>query len=300
MTRRELRYEAPFIHYVPQVGERTMSVKFENVTYEYPAEESAVVAVKGVTLEIEDGSFVCICGENGSGKSTLAKLMNGLLQPTAGEVTVDGRTTSTESEEELFAIRQKVGMVFQNPDNQMIASIIEDEIAFGPENLGVPREEIEVRITESLEAVGMTEHRHHTPYKLSGGQKQRIAIAAVLAMRPEVLVLDESTAMLDPKGRAEVLKVAHELHKQGITIVLITHFMEEAVQADRLIVMSEGQIVMDGTPAEVFRDREGIERYDLELPVVDYLASELIKAGLPLAEKVYSESELAEEICRSK
>ena len=277
-----------------------MSVKLENVTYEYPTEEDAVVAVKGVSLEIEEGSFVCICGENGSGKSTLAKLMNGLLQPTSGEVTVDGKSTATESESELFAIRQKVGMVFQNPDNQMIASIIEDEIAFGPENLGIPREEIGERITYALDAVGMTEYRHHTPYKLSGGQKQRIAIAAVLAMRPEVLVLDESTAMLDPKGRAEVLKVAHELHAQGITIVLITHFMEEATQADRVIVMSAGEVVMDGTPEEIFKDRESIERYDLELPIVDYLAAELIKAGLPLTQKIYSAETLAEAICRSK
>lgn len=277
-----------------------MPIKFEKVTYEYPAEENAVVAVKDVSLEIADGSFVCICGENGSGKSTLAMLMNGLLQPTSGCVTVDGKTTSTEEEEELFAIRQKVGMVFQNPDNQMIASIIEDEIAFGPENLGVPREEIGERIDYALSAVGMTEHRRHTPYKLSGGQKQRIAIAAVLAMRPEVLVLDESTAMLDPKGRGEVLKVAEELNKQGITIVLITHFMEEATRADRVIVMSEGKVVMDGTPEQVFRDRESIERYDLELPAPDAVAAELIKAGLPLEDKIYSESSLAEAICRLK
>jgi len=277
-----------------------MSIKFENVTYEYPAEESAVVAVKEVSLEIADGSFVCVCGENGSGKSTLAKLMNGLLQPTSGVVTVDGKTTATEEESELFAIRQKVGMVFQNPDNQMIASIIEDEIAFGPENLGVPREEIGNRIDYALSAVGMTEYRHNTPYKLSGGQKQRIAIAAVLAMRPEVLVLDESTAMLDPKGRAEVLKVAHELHKEGITIVLITHYMEEATQADRVIVMNSGSVVMDGTPEEIFRNREEIERYDLELPVADAIAAELRQGGIPLQDKIYSESELAEAICRSK
>ena len=277
-----------------------MPIVFDNVTYEYPAEDAAVVAVRKVNLRIEDGSFVCICGENGSGKSTLAKLMNGLLQPTSGTVTVDGKSTATEEETELFAIRQKVGMVFQNPDNQMIASIIEDEIAFGPENLGVPREEIGERITYALEAVGMSEHRHHTPYKLSGGQKQRIAIAAVLAMRPEVLVLDESTAMLDPKGRAEVLKVASELHRQGITVVLITHFMEEAAQADRVIVMSAGEVVMDGTPKEVFRDREKIEKYDLELPVADRIAAKLIQEGVPLEDKIYSVSELAEAICRSK
>ena len=277
-----------------------MAIKFEKVTYEYPAEDNAVVAVKNVDLEIEDGSFVCICGENGSGKSTLAKLMNGLLQPTSGVVTVDGKTTATEEEEELFAIRQKVGMVFQNPDNQMIASIIEDEIAFGPENLGVPREEIGERIEYALSAVGMTEYRHNTPYKLSGGQKQRIAIAAVLAMRPEVLVLDESTAMLDPKGRAEVLKVAHELNDQGITIVLITHFMEEATQADRVVVMSEGKVVMDGTPEAVFRDRASIEKYDLELPIADAIAADLSQVGLPLENKIYSEKTLAEAICRLK
>ena len=277
-----------------------MPIKFDNVTYEYPGDDKAVVAVKEVSLEIADGSFVCVCGENGSGKSTLAKLMNGLLAPTAGVVTVDGKTTATEEEAELFAIRQKVGMVFQNPDNQMIASIIEDEIAFGPENLGVPREEIGERIDYALSAVGMTEYRYNTPYKLSGGQKQRIAIAAVLAMKPEVLVLDESTAMLDPKGRAEVMKVAEELNKQGITIVLITHFMEEATRADRVIVMNEGCVVMDGTPTEIFRKREEIERYDLELPVADAIAAALIEEGLPLQDKIYSESELAEAICRSK
>ena len=277
-----------------------MPIKFENVYYEYPGEDKAVVAVKGVSLEIEDGSFVCVCGENGSGKSTLAKLMNGLLAPTSGVVTVDGRSTATEEETELFAIRQKVGMVFQNPDNQMIASIIEDEIAFGPENLGVPREEIGERIDYALSAVGMTEYRYNTPYKLSGGQKQRIAIASVLAMKPEVLVLDESTAMLDPKGRAEVMKVAEELNKQGITIVLITHFMEEATRADRVIVMNEGSIVMDGSPEEIFRKREEIERYDLELPVADAIAAALIGEGVPLEEKIYSASELAEAICRSK
>ena len=277
-----------------------MPIRFDNVTYAYPAEERDLVAVREVSLTIEDGSFVCICGENGSGKSTLAKLMNGLLQPTAGVVTVDGKTTATEDETELFAIRQKVGMVFQNPDNQMVASIIEDEIAFGPENLGVPREEIGERITYALEAVGMSEHRKHTPYKLSGGQKQRIAIAAVLAMRPEVLVLDESTAMLDPRGRAEVLKVAEDLHRQGITVVLITHFMEEAARADRVVVMKDGRVVMDGAPEEIFRDREAIAKYDLELPVADALAASLIEAGLPLEDKIYGESELAEAICRSK
>ena len=277
-----------------------MPIRFDNVTYAYPAEESDLVAVREVSLTIEDGTFVCICGENGSGKSTLAKLMNGLLQPTAGVVTVDGKTTATEEETELFAIRQKVGMVFQNPDNQMVASIIEDEIAFGPENLGVPREEIGERITYALEAVGMSEHRKHTPYKLSGGQKQRIAIAAVLAMRPEVLVLDESTAMLDPKGRAEVLKVAEDLHRQGITVVLITHFMEEAARADRVVVMKDGRVVMDGAPEEIFRDREAIAKYDLELPVADALAASLIEAGLPLEDKIYGESALAEAICRSK
>ena len=276
-----------------------MSVQFTNVSYEYPAEENSLLAVKDVSLEIADGSFVCICGENGSGKSTLAKLMNGLLIPTKGDVTVDGASTNTEDETALFAIRRKIGMVFQNPDNQMVASIIEDEIAFGPENLGVPREEIEERIKYALGAVGMLEHRHHTPYKLSGGQKQRVAIAAVLAMRPEILVLDESTAMLDPKGRAEVLSVAHELNGQGITVVLITHFMEEAVKADRVIVMKEGSVVMDGTPAEIFSDAEKIKSYDLELPVPDYVAAELKKEGFRLPETIFSEDGLAEAICRS-
>ena len=276
-----------------------MPVRFIDVSYEYPAEEESFLAVKNVSLEIADGSFVCVCGENGSGKSTLAKLMNGLLIPTKGDVTVDGASTNTEEENELFAIRSKIGMVFQNPDNQMVASIIEDEIAFGPENLGVPREEIEERITYALAAVGMTEHRRHTPYRLSGGQKQRVAIAAVLAMRPKILVLDESTAMLDPKGRAEVLSVAHELNAQGITVVLITHFMEEAVRADRVIVMKQGSVVMDGTPAEVFNDAEKVRSFDLELPVPDYIAAELRKRGFALPDAIYGEESLAEAICRS-
>jgi len=277
-----------------------MPIIFKNVTYEYPSDGDAVPAVKDVSLEIADGSFVCVLGENGSGKSTLAKLMNGLITPIAGEVLVDGATTNAEDEDALFSIRKKVGMVFQNPDNQMIASIIEDEIAFGPENLGVPREEIEERITYALQAVGMSEYRHNTPYKLSGGQKQRIAIAAVLAMRPNTLVLDESTAMLDPKGRREVLKVIHELNDQGITIILITHYMEETVQADRVIVMNEGSVVMDGTPAEIFANRDAVRRYHLELPISDYLAEKLREVGFDLPGKIYDEKSLAEELCRLK
>ena len=277
-----------------------MPIVFKNVSYAYPSDGDPVPAVKNVSLEIADGTFVCVLGENGSGKSTLAKLMNGLLTPSEGEVTVDGASTNTEDEEALFAIRSKVGMVFQNPDNQMIASIIEDEIAFGPENLGVPREEIGERIAYALDAVGMTEYRHHTPYKLSGGQKQRIAIASVLAMKPKTLVLDESTAMLDPKGRREVLKVARELNAQGITVVLITHYMEETVHADRVLVMNDGQVVMDGKPADIFGDIEKVRRYRLELPIADYLAEKLREAGIPLSTKIYDEKSLAEEICRLK
>jgi len=277
-----------------------MPIVFKNVSYAYPSDGDPVPAVKNVSLEIADGTFVCVLGENGSGKSTLAKLMNGLLTPSEGDVTVDGASTNTEDEEALFAIRSKVGMVFQNPDNQMIASIIEDEIAFGPENLGVPRDKIGERIAYALQAVGMTEYRHHTPYKLSGGQKQRIAIASVLAMKPKTLVLDESTAMLDPKGRREVLNVARELNAQGITVVLITHYMEETVHADRVVVMSDGQVVMDGTPADIFSDIDKVRRYRLELPIADYLAEKLREAGIPLPAKIYDEKSLAEEICRSK
>lgn len=274
-------------------------INLQNVTYNYRLDaDNEITALRNISLDIEEGSFVALCGENGSGKSTLAKLFNGLLVPSEGEVKVFGISTLTDNEQDIFDIRSKVGMVFQNPDNQMVASIIEDDIAFGPENLGVPREEIEERVIFALSAVDMLEHRTHTPFKLSGGQKQRVAIAAVLAMKPKVLVLDESTAMLDPKGRKEVMEVVHSLNKrEGITIILITHYMEECSLADRLVVMQDGSITMDGTPAEVFSRYDKVKANKLELPMVDYIAEKLRQSGLDLPKEIYTEQKLAEALC---
>ena len=227
-----------------------MPITFDHVTYEYPTDGTPVPAVRDVSLEIADGSFVCVLGENGSGKSTLAKLMNGLLVPTDGDVRVDGASTNTEDEDALFAIRKKVGMVFQNPDNQMIASIIEDEIAFGPENLGVPREEIEERITYALEAVGMTQHRHHTPYKLSGGQKQRITIARALIRNPSILILDEATSALDNISEYHVQKAISSSIK-GRTTFIVAHRLSTIRDADRILVMENGRCVESGTFEEL-------------------------------------------------
>ena len=220
------------------------AIELNNVYFSYVLSETDIIkAVRGISLTIEEGSFVAIVGHNGSGKSTLAKLFNGLLVPDYGTVRVFGM--DTKDAKNVFDVRKSVGMVFQNPDNQMVASIIEDDIAFGPENLGVEREEIVRRVDWALEKVGMLEHKKGTPFKLSGGQKQRLAIAGIIAMKPKVIVFDESTAMLDPQGRAEVMKVAHELNKEGMTVICITHYMEEALGADRLIVLNDGKIALD-------------------------------------------------------
>lgn len=268
--------------------------ELKSVTYTYQA--NSIPAVKNLDLTIKKGEFLCVVGRNGSGKSTLSKLLNGLLVPQEGNVNVYG--FDTKCEQTIFEIRKRVGLVFQNPDNQMVASIIEDDIAFGPENIGIERKEIKNRIDWALDAVGMSEYKKSSTTKLSGGQKQRVAIAGVLALKPEILVLDESTAMLDPKGRKEVMKVVHELNKkEGITVCHITHYMEECVDADRVIVMDGGEIVLSGTPSEVFSDRERLTRYKLGLPPVMALADMLREGGMNVGE-VFDEDSLVEEICR--
>ena len=272
------------------------AVKFENVKFSYREEEDEF-AVNGVTLSIEEGQFVAVLGRNGSGKSTLAKMINALLVPTEGSVTVFGLDASDPKN--TFEIRKSAGMVFQNPDNQTVASIVEDDVAFGPENIGVPREEIGKRIDFALDAVGMQAYRHATPSRLSGGQKPRIAIAGVLAVMPKIMILDESTAMLDPKGRREVMDVIKKLNKvRGMTVILITHFMDEALEADRAIVMHRGEAVMDGTPEEIFSRADELETYNLTLPRAAYISKKLAEGGMPV-KGAFNAEELAEEICAS-
>ena len=275
-----------------------MAVTLDNVTYSYNIDDShRIDAVKGISLNIKDGTFVALVGHNGSGKSTLAKLLNGLLLPTSGEVKIFGNSTLDPNK--IYDIRKNVGMVFQNPDNQMIASIVEDDVAFGPENLGVERAEIINRVEWALSKVGMLEYRKRTPFKMSGGQKQRLAIAGVLAIKPKILVLDESTAMLDPRGRSEVLEVAHELNKQdGITVIHITHFMEEALEADRLIVMHDGRIAFDGTPREVFKNYEELKAIKLAVPWETQMAISLQKAGIDMGDGIVNEEELVDRLCQ--
>ena len=254
-------------------------------------------ALDGLSLEIEDGSFVAILGHNGSGKSTFAKQVNGILTPTDGTVLISGMDTRDEGH--IWDIRKTAGMVFQNPDNQIIGNTVEEDVGFGPENLGVPTEEIWKRVDESLEAVGMTAYRLKSPNKLSGGQKQRVSIAGVMAMKPQCIILDEPTAMLDPNGRKDVIRTVHELNRQeGITVLLITHYMEEAVDADRVIVMDEGRVVMDGTPREIFSRVKELKKYRLDVPQVTILADELRKRGLEIPEGILRKEELVEALCR--
>lgn len=272
------------------------AVRFENVIFSY-REDGQDPAVNGVTLSVEEGQFVAVLGRNGSGKSTLAKLINALLTPTSGSVRVFGMDTLDEKQ--TFEIRKCAGMVFQNPDNQTVASIVEDDVAFGPENIGVPRDEIGKRIDFALEAVGMSDFRDATPARLSGGQKQRIAIAGVLAVLPKIMILDESTAMLDPKGRKEVMDVIKKLNKErGMTVVLITHFMDEALQADRAVVMHRGEIVLDGAPERIFAHSEELETYGLTLPRAAAVCKKLQSAGMPVKD-AFTAEELAEAICES-
>ncbi len=248
-------------------------------------------AIDNLDVDIEKGSFVAILGHNGSGKSTFAKQINGILTPTEGTVWVSGMNTADE--EAIWEIRKKAGMVFQNPDNQIIGNVVEEDVGFGPENMGIPTEDIWRRVDESLEAVGMTAYRYKSPNKLSGGQKQRVAIAGVMAMRPECIILDEPTAMLDPNGRKEVIKTVRELNqREGITVLLITHYMEEVIEADRVIVMDDGKLVMDGTPREIFSRVDQLKSYRLDVPQVTELAYELKKAGIDLPDGILSQEEL--------
>ena len=267
----------------------------ENVDFSY---DKRIKVIKNVSLSVEKGEYIAIIGHNGSGKSTLSKLFNGLLLPDAGTVTVDGFSSSDKKS--LFEIRKRVGVVFQNPDNQLVASIVEDDVAFGPENLGVPRKEIGERIDYALTAVDMQEFRSVSPTRLSGGQKQRVAIAGVLALKPEILVLDESTAMLDPKGRKEVLRVVEKLNKEsGVTVIAVTHYMDEVVNADKVFVIDHGEVVISGTPSEVFADRERLTALGLELPLSANLADRLIKGGISLPNGILTQGVLAEELCKS-
>ncbi len=254
-------------------------------------------AVNDVNLDIEAGEFVAILGHNGSGKSTLAKHLNALLLPTEGTLWIDDTVTSQEPE--LWKLRQKAGMVFQNPDNQIIGTVVEEDVGFGPENMGVPTEKIWKRVDESLQKTGMTAYRHHSPNKLSGGQKQRVAIAGVMAMRPKCIVLDEPTAMLDPNGRREVLEAVKELNRQeSVTVILITHYMEEVIHADRVYVMDGGSIVMEGTPKEIFSKVDTLKHYRLDVPQVTLLAHELRKSGVDIPEGILTTEELVSALCQ--
>lgn len=273
--------------------EKNIIIDAQDVHYSY--EEDASEAVRGVTLQVRRGEFLCILGHNGSGKSTLAKLLNGLFIPTAGKITVCGM--DTRDEEKQLDVRRSAGMVFQNPDNQLVATIVEEDVAFGPENLGVPQKELRGRVNGALAAVNMSEFARSSPHKLSGGQKQRIAIAGVLAMQPDIMIMDEPTAMLDPMGRREVINTVMRLNKQEhITVVLITHFMEEAALAERLIIMHEGKIAMEGKPRRVLSQIEALKDLSLEAPEAAYMAYSLNKAGVPVRGDVLSVKELAEEI----
>ena len=272
-------------------------IQTENLQFAYPAEEgkTAPLALGGVTLSIERGSFVVVLGHNGSGKSTLAKTLNGVLLPCGGQVLVEGMDIRDEAK--LLAIRQRVGMVFQNPDNQIVANVVEEDVAFAPENLGVPTEEIRRRVDDALAAVGMSEFVRHAPHLLSGGQKQRIAIAGVLAMEPACIVLDEATAMLDPVGRREVLSTVHRLNREkGITVVLITHHMDEAEEADRVVVMDGGKVAMDGTPREVFTQVDALRSMGLTVPDTVDLLDRLRRDGVDVPLDALTVEECADAV----
>ena len=278
-------------------------IRAEKLVFEYDKrdEEGNVIgshrAIDGVDIDVPQGSFVAILGHNGSGKSTLAKHMNAILVPTGGTMWVDGRDTKDPNE--LWNIRQSAGMVFQNPDNQIIATVVEEEVGFGPENLGVPTDEIWKRVENSLRAVGMLERRKDSPNKLSGGQKQRVAIAGVIAMEPKCIVLDEPTAMLDPNGRKEVIEAVEQLRKEkNVTVILITHYMEEVIDADQVFVMDEGHVVMHGTPKEIFSRVDELKNYRMDVPQVTMLADALIQKGVPLPKGILRREELVDALCQ--
>ena len=284
---------------------RMEMVQAKELIYEYEKrdEEGNVIgmsrAIDGVDLDVLPGQFVAILGHNGSGKSTLAKQINAILVPSGGTMWVDGR--DTRDPDELWNVRQSTGMVFQNPDNQIIGTVVEEDVGFGPENLGVPTDEIWTRVEESLKAVGMIEYRSHSPNKLSGGQKQRVAIAGVIAMEPKCIVLDEPTAMLDPNGRKDVIRTVQELRKKKqVTVILITHYMEEVIDADRVYVMDHGRVVMDGTPREIFSRVEELKQYGMDVPQATMLAEELRKRGLDLPRGILHSEELVEHIMALK
>ena len=278
-------------------------IRAEKLVFEYDKrdEEGNVIgchrAIDGVDIDVPQGSFVAILGHNGSGKSTLAKHMNAILVPTGGTMWVDGRDTKDPNE--LWNIRQSAGMVFQNPDNQIIGTVVEEEVGFGPENLGVPTDEIWKRVENSLRAVGMLERRKDSPNKLSGGQKQRVAIAGVIAMEPKCIVLDEPTAMLDPNGRKEVIEAVEQLRKEkNVTVILITHYMEEVIDADQVFVMDEGHVVMHGTPKEIFSRVDELKKYRMDVPQVTMLADALIQKGVPLPKGILRREELVDALCQ--
>ena len=273
-------------------------IKIENLSFEYRKDgaEQPAKALRNINLEIERGSFTAILGKNGSGKSTLAKNLNGLLLPTEGRVIVNGYDTADD--EHIWDVRQSAGMVFQNPDNQLVSAIVEDDVAFGPENLGVDPAEIRRRVDKALADVNMGAYRGKSPHLLSGGQKQRIAIAGVVAMKPSCIIFDEPTAMLDPKGRSEIMKIIKELNEEGITIVLITHFMEEAVHADRVIIMNEGEVFLDGTPGEVFAQGEKVKSVNLDVPLAVELAAKLRQEGVEVPRDVIGMEEMVEYLCQ--
>ena len=274
-------------------------IKIQDLVYEYALEQGAETwcpAVDHVSAEIRRGEFVAIAGSNGSGKSTLARCLNGLLIPTEGEIFVDGMDTRDDNL--IWDIRKTVGMVFQNPDNQIVSSIVEDEVAFGPENLGVGNPELRTRVEDALKAVGMYEYRKRETHKLSGGQKQRIAIAGAVAMRPDCIVFDEPTAMLDPEGRKQVMKAIRSLNEQGITIILITHFMEEVAEAKRVLVMKSGKLLADEAPEEIFADKELVVEAGLEIPAVVLVRDRLRECGVALSSDIISKDDLVEALCQ--
>ena len=273
-------------------------ITIENLAFEYTRGEESdpVKAIDNISLEIERGSFTAIIGKNGSGKSTLAKNLNGLLLPTEGAVYVNGY--DTRDDDNIWNVRQTAGMVFQNPDNQLVSAIVEDDVAFGPENLGVDPAEIRRRVDKALEDVNMGQYKKKAPHLLSGGQKQRIAIAGVVAMKPKCIIFDEPTAMLDPKGRGEIMSIIDELHKEGITVILITHFMDEAVRADRVIIMNEGRILLDGTPRQVFRQEELIRSANLDVPLMVEMGAKLRERGIDVPADIITEEKMVEFICQ--